>query len=225
MRRTSRSWLLRIVPFACLLAWVTLPATGQSGAADRRVAELRRRSRQHPVLAARSDQRGQLQEPRDRLAVQDRQPRPAARVQPRVDAADGERRPLFHGRHAAGGRRARCGHRRAAVGAQRERRPARHQRAARPFRPRAGLLDRRPRRADSLRHARLPAHRAQREDRRPGCRLRPERRRRSEAGQRSGDRSRHRRGRAACDAAGDARTWSSSAPRIGPAASRAARPT
>ena len=47
-----------------------------------------------------------------------------------VDAADGEGRALFDRRHAAGGRRARCGNRRAAVDAQRERR----RRAARPRR-------------------------------------------------------------------------------------------
>ena len=44
--------------------------------------------------------------------------------------------------------------------------------------------------ADPLRHARLSAGRARREDRRAGCRLRQERHRRSEAGRRSGDRSR-----------------------------------
>ena len=32
MRRTDGSWLLRLVPVACLLAWVTLPLVGQSGA-------------------------------------------------------------------------------------------------------------------------------------------------------------------------------------------------
>ena len=62
------------------------------GSAKRRVADLRRRSREHALLAARPDQREQLQQARDRLALQDRQPRPAAGIQFRGDAADGQRR-------------------------------------------------------------------------------------------------------------------------------------
>ena len=42
---------------------------------ERRMAALHRRHARHEVLAARSDQRQQLQRPRGRLAVQDRQPR------------------------------------------------------------------------------------------------------------------------------------------------------
>ena len=56
-----------------------------------RVADLRRRSRAHALRAARPDQRRQLQQARSRVAFQDRQPRPAPRIQPRVDAADGQR--------------------------------------------------------------------------------------------------------------------------------------
>ena len=52
------------------------------------------------VLAARSDQRRQLQQARSRLALQDRQPRPASRVQARRHAADGQGRALHDRRHA-----------------------------------------------------------------------------------------------------------------------------
>ena len=139
--------------------------------AKRRVADLRRRPRQHAVLAARSDQRGQLQQARGRLALQDRRARPAARVQLRVDAADGRRRRLRHRRHAPRRGRARCGDRRDAVDAQRERRQARRRGAAPAVGPRPRLLDRRPRtKPDHLRHARLSDARARREDRRARCR-------------------------------------------------------
>ena len=65
------------------------------------------------------------------------------------------------------GRRARCGHRRAAVDAQRGRGRARRGGAAAAVGPRPRLLDRRQRGAHPLRHARLPADRARREDRAP----------------------------------------------------------
>ena len=51
-----------------------------------------RRAGQHEILAARSDQQGQRQEPAHRVALQDRQPRAASRLQHAGDAADGERR-------------------------------------------------------------------------------------------------------------------------------------
>ena len=103
---------------------------------------------------------------RGRVALQDRQPRSAARVQSRRHAADGQGRALLDRRIAPRRRGARRRHRRAAVDAQRERRQARRSRAAPAVRPRAGLLDRRPRGANPLRHARLSARRARREDRR-----------------------------------------------------------
>ena len=106
------------------------------------------------------------------------------------------------GRQPAGRRRARSGHRRAALDAQRAGRRARIRRAAPAVGPRPGVLDRRPRRTHPVRHARLPAHRAEREDRRPRAGLRHERRRRSQAGRRPGDRPDERRHRAPCDADG-----------------------
>ncbi len=116
-------------------------------------------------------------------------------------------------RHPPRRRGARRGHRRDAVDAQPERRQARRGGAAPALRPRPGVLDRRQGGADPLRHAGLPADRARREDRRPDSRLRHERHRRSEAGQRSGDGSRHRRDRAARGAGHRQATSSSSAPR------------
>ena len=59
------------------------------------------------VLAARSDQRRQLQQARSRVALQDRQPRHASRVQARRHAAGGQGRALHDRRHAPLGRRAR----------------------------------------------------------------------------------------------------------------------
>ena len=77
------------------------------------------------LFAARSDQRVELQQARGRVALQDRQPRPASRVQARRHAADGQRRALHDRRHAAVGRRARREDRRADLGAQPARRQAR----------------------------------------------------------------------------------------------------
>ena len=150
------------------------------------MAHLRRRPRQHALRAARSDQPGQLQEARGRVALQDRRARAAARVQPAVHAADGRRRAVFDRRHPSRRRCARCRHRRDALDAQPERRPARRGGAAAAVGPRTVVLERRPRRADPLRHAGLPDGRARREDRRARRRLRQERHRRSQAGLRSG---------------------------------------
>src|SRR5581483_6575083 len=64
---------------------------------ERRVAALGWRSGQRQVLAARPDQRRQRQEPANRVAMEDRQLRAAARYQLRADAVDGWRRPLYNG--------------------------------------------------------------------------------------------------------------------------------
>ena len=133
---------------------------------ERRVAELHRRRPRQPLFAARSDQRAELQRSRGRLALQDRQPRHAARVQARRDAADGQGRAVHDRRHAPRRRGARRGHRRAALGPPLPRRPARRRRAPSAFRPRPRVLDRRQgRRSHPLRHAGLSPHRARREDR------------------------------------------------------------
>ena len=75
-----------------------------------------------------------------------------------------------------------CGDGRTSVDAQRERGSSRQLRATAAFRARLGVLDRRQGRANPLRDARLPADRAGRKDRHARCRLRQERRGRSEAG-------------------------------------------
>ena len=79
----------------------------------------------HALLAARSDQRVELQQARGRLAVQDRQPRSVPRVQARRHAADDQGRALHDRRHAPLGRRARRQDRRADLDAQPARRQAR----------------------------------------------------------------------------------------------------
>ena len=149
----------------------------------RRVANVRRRSRQHAVLAARSDQRQQLQEPRGRLAVQDRQPGTAARVQPAIDAARGQRHPLHDRRHAgARWSPSNAGDRRDEVDVQPGRGQARRSGAAAALRAAAcrywtdGWEERR---ANHLRHAGLPDDRARRGDRTARAHLRQGRHRRS----------------------------------------------
>ena len=141
--------IAKIFPHSCSSAALASTAGGvrgqQAEAEGRRVADLRRRPRQHALLAARSDHQRQLQQARSRVAVQDRRARPAARVQLPGDAADGRRRRLLDRRHAPRRRRARRRHRRDAVDAQRERRQARRSGAAPALGPRPRLLDRRPR--------------------------------------------------------------------------------
>ena len=134
---------------------------------ERRVDPLHRRRPGVEILAARSDQREQFQSARGRMAVQDRQPGHAPRVQARRHTADGEGRHLRDRRHAPLRRRARREDRRADVGARRARRRARRSCAAPVVGPRPLLLDRwQGRRARSLRDDRLSARRAEREDRR-----------------------------------------------------------
>ena len=166
----------------------------------RRVAALHGRPARHQVLAARSDRRPQLQPARSRLALQDRQPRHAARIQARRHAAHGRRHALHDRRHAPLGGGARRPERRAAVGAPVSRRRPRRGGAAAAVGPRRGVLDRWPRRrAHPLCHSGLPPDRAQRENRRARAVLRqrrcrgPEGRRRVR--RRETDRSRERRDR------------------------------
>ena len=150
---------------------------------ERRLDRVYRRQSRNEVLAARSDQRRQLQQARGRLAVQDRQPRHAARVQARRHAARDSRRALRDGWHAPIGHRAGRPHGRADLVPQLPRRPARGDRPAPAVGPRRRVLDRRQeRRAHPLRDDRLSADRAQREERLDGPVLRRGRRRRPEEG-------------------------------------------
>ena len=115
--------------------------------------------------------RRQLQEPGNRVALQDRHPRPPARLQPADDAADGQRRALHDRRIEARRRGDRRRNRRAAVDVPPRRRQARRRVAAAALRTRRGVLDRRPRRrADLFRDHRLSARRARRQDRPPRAR-------------------------------------------------------
>ena len=75
---------------------------------------------QHALLAARPDQRGELQQARGRLALQDRRPRPAPRISTSRSTPLMVKGVMYiDGRHAPRGRRARRGDRRDAVDAQR----------------------------------------------------------------------------------------------------------
>ena len=118
---------------------------------------------------------------RGRLAVQDRQPGPASGVQAGRHAAHGEGRALRDRRHAALGGGARRKNRRADLGAQPARRHARRDRPAAAVGPRRVVLDRRQgRRTHPVRDHRIPAGRAQREERRDDPVVRQGRHRRSE---------------------------------------------
>ena len=135
----------------------------------RRVAVLHRRRQGLALLAARSDQRRQLQPARSRLAIQDRQPGHASRVQARRHAADGQGHGLRDRRHAPLGGRARRQDRRADLGPRRKRRHARRQGASPAFGPRPLVLDRRQgRRPRHLRDAGLSPDLARTP--RPACR-------------------------------------------------------
>ena len=136
------------IPLAAILAgvlWMSIGTSGQSNPAPSTkngewphyTADLRGTQ----VLAARSDQREQLQGPRGRLALQDRQPRHTSRIQAGRYAADGRRRAVHDGRHAPLRRRTRRSHRRAAVGAPLSRRHARRECSASAVRARRRLLD------------------------------------------------------------------------------------
>ena len=126
------------------------------------MAQLRRRRREHALLAARPDRRLELRAARDRLALPDRQLRPRAGVQARRNPGDGRGRRLRHRGDAAGGGRARRRDRRAALDAPRGRGGAGRGVAAPPVRPRPGVLERRRRGARPLRDDRLPPRGARR---------------------------------------------------------------
>ena len=116
---------------------------GAKGRAERRVADLRRRPRQHPIRAARSDYEGQLRRSGDCLAVQDGCARPEARVQLPIHAAHGRRCLVLDGRESPGGLRPGRRDRRNALDVQQARRQARRGRAPRTVRTGARVLDRR----------------------------------------------------------------------------------
>ena len=190
MSKLARGFVSAAAALAAGLVWWTAATSGQSSAlpstkngewthytADVRGIE---------VFAARSDQRRQLQQARSRVAVQDRQPRHASRVQARRHAAGDQGRPLHDRGHAPLGRRARRPDRRADLDPQLSRRQPRRDRAAPAVRPRRLVLDRRQRRRPHpLCDARLSPDRAQRArtaridpDVRQGRRRRSEERRR-----------------------------------------------
>ncbi len=156
----------------CLHRAVRCSAPGRAdGREKRRMAFVCGRAGKHEILAARSNQQRQRQEPADCLAVQDRQPRAAPRFQHAVGAHRRQQRDVRAGRHAPLGRGARSRQRRDAVDVAHGRGQTRRGSAAPGLGPRARVLDRRQgRRAHRHRHARLSHGAAQREDRRSGRR-------------------------------------------------------
>ena len=82
------------------------------------MADVWRRPRQPPLLAAGPSGRVELRHPRDRLAVQDRESRADAGVPVPGHAADGQRHAVLHGRVPPGGRGGGRPDRRAEVDAQ-----------------------------------------------------------------------------------------------------------
>ena len=137
-----------------------------NGHAGRRVAHIRRRSGQHALRPARSNQRRELQQAAGRLAIQDGCLRRPPGLQPSDDAADDQRRALRHGRIEAGRRGHRRGDRRTAVDVPDRRGQARGGGAAPAVGPRCGVLDRwKRRRAHFHGDVRVSARRARSEDR------------------------------------------------------------
>src|SRR5207245_3965303 len=67
-----------------------LPISCAVGHEEWRVAHLRRRSWEYPILAPRSDRPHELQQTADRVALQDRHSRRAARLQPADHASHAE---------------------------------------------------------------------------------------------------------------------------------------
>ena len=133
MTRTYSSWLLRLVPLACLLAWVTLPLGGQTGAPKgewRTYGGDLGNTRYSPLDQINATNFKNL-EVAWRFKTDNLGPRPEFNLE--GTPLDGERRAVRHRRHAAVGRRARCGHGRAAVGARRATK-------ARAAQPRRGML-------------------------------------------------------------------------------------
>ena len=158
------------VALAVALIWAAPNLTGQSGqpsTAKGRVAVLHGRPERLALLAARSDQRLELQQARGRVAIQDRQLRTVPGIQARRHAADGERRDLHDRRHAARrdrARRARPASRSGRTACAKASAPRCRRASCRAAACR--LLDRRQgRRTHPLRDDRLPPRRAEREER------------------------------------------------------------
>ena len=140
MKRSAPRTAALVLLLGAAIVWMAPRPLGQSATATPFVASTKNGewpsytgdTRGTPLLAARSDQRAELQRPRSRLALQDRQPRHAPRIQARRHAARGRRRALRDRRHAPIGHRARRRDRRADVGAplSRRRRAARTRRGS-----------------------------------------------------------------------------------------------
>ena len=173
---------------ALIAAGLVCAAFAQNGAEGRRMAHLWSRPRKHPLPAAGSDQRRQLQQARSRVAIQDRQPRQSAGVQAGRHAADGQWRAV-RDRRDRGARRSRWMRRRANCSGCTASMKARAAAAAPRQLSGRGLAYWTDGKEERILYidARLPADRAGCEDRRADSDLRQERRGRSQARRRSDD--------------------------------------
>ena len=149
MTRTRWRWAAGIVPLGAVVAvllWTTAPAIGQAGQAAQSVMSIGTAKGEWPTYGG--DLASMRYSPLDQINADNFNKlevawrfktdgaRPAAGDSTAGHAADGERRHLRDRRHPPRRRRARCGDRRAAVDAQRERRQARRSRAAPALGPR-----------------------------------------------------------------------------------------
>ena len=100
------------------------PATGKPSITNGEWPDYSGDLRGLALLAARSNQRVEFQSTAGRVAIQDRQSRPAPRVQARRHAGDGQGHAVYDRRHTAIGHLARRQDRRAELGAQPARRDA-----------------------------------------------------------------------------------------------------
>ena len=97
MNRCGRGGVDRGRGLGCRLRLQGCRRTAGGTAGRQRVAVVRRRPAESALLAARADRRLELQRARGGVALQDRQPRPASRIQARRHAADGQRRAVHDG--------------------------------------------------------------------------------------------------------------------------------
>ena len=181
VRRTCCSWLLRLVPLACLLSWLTPPIVGQSGATSgqwRSYGNDIGNTRYSPLDQINASNFKNL-EVAWRFKTENLGPRPEFNLEGTplmangvVYATAGTRRSVVALDGATG----------ELLWVHGEREGPRGTAAPRQLSGRGlAVLDRRARGADSLRHPRVPTRRARRQERDAGCRIRRQRHGRSEA--------------------------------------------
>ena len=97
----NRTRRLRWIALVCLSLFAAMPLSGQYGAKNGEWRSYAARARKHQIFATGSDQQGEREEPSNCVAIQNRQFRPASRLQHAGDAADGQWRHVRPGGRAA----------------------------------------------------------------------------------------------------------------------------